>query len=357
MSQDALVLANDLLRDTHGKTAHALVRGPSRYVVRGVVDASCAGGDAGEILDGTPRDIPVFESVPAAMAALPERPECCVVGVATAGGVLPPPLKQDLLRAAEAGMTLVNGLHKRLADDPDVVAAAAQGGAEILDLRRSRPTSELAFWTGEILQLSTPIVAVLGTDCALGKRTTGLLVRAAARRRGLRAEMIYTGQTGWLQGLDHGFMFDATPNDFVGGELERAILDCGREEKPDLILLEGQAALRNPSGPCGSEFIISGRARWVVLQHAPGRKYYIDVDHLRRPIPPVQEEIDLIRTLGAEVLAVSIHEDGLDVEELEDRRSRLAAELSVPVVLPLRGGVEEIVDILVARVQRQKDER
>ena len=71
MSQDALILANDLLRDTHGKSAHALVRGPSRYVIRGVIDASCAGRDAGEVLDGRSRDIPVL-SVPAALAALPK---------------------------------------------------------------------------------------------------------------------------------------------------------------------------------------------------------------------------------------------------------------------------------------------
>jgi uncharacterized NAD-dependent epimerase/dehydratase family protein len=349
MSSDALVLANDLLRDTHGKTAHALVRGPSRYTVRGVIDASCAGCDAGEVLDGVARDIPVFESVPAALAALPERPAFCVVGVATAGGVLPPPLKQDLLRAAEAGMTLVNGLHKKLAEDSEIAQAATRGGAEILDLRNPRLPEELAFWTGEILRLSTPIVAVLGTDCALGKRTTGLLVRAAARRRGIAAEMIYTGQTGWLQGLDHGFMFDATPNDFVGGELERAILECARETKPDVILLEGQAALRNPSGPCGSEFIISGCARWVVLQHAPGRRHYIDVDHLRRPIPPVAEEIELIRMLGAEVVAIGMHEDGLEASEVEEHRGRLAEQVPVPVVLPLRGGDEEIVDLLIER--------
>ena len=37
---------------------------------------------------------------------------------------------------------------------------------------------------------------------------------------GRRTEVIYTGQTGWLQGFRHGFIFDATLNDFVSGELE-----------------------------------------------------------------------------------------------------------------------------------------
>ena len=35
--------------------------------------------------------------------------------------------------------------------------------------------------------------------------------------------MIYTGQTGWLQGGEYGFIFDSTLNDFVSGELENAI--------------------------------------------------------------------------------------------------------------------------------------
>ena len=63
----ALVLATGLLRDTHAKTTHALVRGPSRYFLAGVVDASCAGEDAGELLDGQWRNVPIFASVEAAL--------------------------------------------------------------------------------------------------------------------------------------------------------------------------------------------------------------------------------------------------------------------------------------------------
>ena len=96
-------------------------------------------------------------------------------------------------------------------------------------------------------------------------------------------------------------MLDALPNDFVTGELEHAILSCARELSPELILLEGQSALRNPSGPCGSELILSGAARGVILQHAPGRRFF--EGHERRVrIPPVEEEIELIRLLGARTL-------------------------------------------------------
>ncbi len=121
--------------------------------------------------------------------------------------------------------------------------------------------------------------------------------------------MIYTGQTGWLQGGQYGFIFDSTLNDFVSGELEHAIVSCWEETRPDLILLEGQSALRNPSGPCGPELLISGNAKQVILVHAPKRKYFDNEAHWGE-IPPVETEIALIRQYGAQVLALALNTEG-----------------------------------------------
>ena len=102
-----------------------------------------------------------------------------------------------------------------------------------------------------------------------------MLMQAFTNRRGSNAEMIYTGQTGWMQGAPYGFVLDAVANDFVSGELEHAIVCCDRELNPDVILIEGQSSLRNPSGPIAvSEFICSGGASGVVLQHAIGREFF-----------------------------------------------------------------------------------
>ena len=95
-------------------------------------------------------------------------------------------------------------------------------------------------------------------DCAMGKRTAARMLTQACKKHDINAQMIYTGQTGWLQGGQYGFVFDSTLNDFISGELEHAIITCNKETSPDLILLEGQSALRNPSGPCGSELLVSG---------------------------------------------------------------------------------------------------
>ena len=100
------------------------------------------------------------------------------------------------------------------------------------------------------------------------------MVMQVCAAENIKAEMIYTGQTGWLQGGEYGFIFDTTLNDFISGEIEHAVVTCWKEAKPDVIMIEGQSALRNPSGPCGSEFLVSGNARYTILVHAPKRVYF-----------------------------------------------------------------------------------
>jgi uncharacterized NAD-dependent epimerase/dehydratase family protein len=77
-----------------------------------------------------------------------------------------------------------------------------------------------------------------------------------------------------LQGFKHGFLFDATLNDFVTGELEKAIMECDAISQPELMLIEGQSSLRNPSGPCGSELLLAGDVNGVILTHAIDRDYF-----------------------------------------------------------------------------------
>ncbi len=346
MLETAVVLTHGLFHTAFAKTTHGLVRGPSRYRILGVVDPDHSGRDAGELLDGRHRDIPIFASVSEMLAATDETPDVCVVGVATIGGVLPPAVHTGLQEAAKAGLSLVNGLHRLLSDDPELAQIVSEHGGRIIDIRKPRPTSELRFWSGEILEAPALRIPILGTDCALGKRTTASQLSTACREAGIKAEMVYTGQTGWLQGYRHGFIFDSTPNDFVSGELERALLECQEESAPEVIFVEGQAALRNPSGPCGSELIISGAASGVILQHAPGRVYFEDYDDQGCVIPPVGEEVQLIRLLGTDVWALALNHEDLAEDDIEPTRARLEAELGIPVVHPLKGGMPRLVEII-----------
>jgi uncharacterized NAD-dependent epimerase/dehydratase family protein len=344
MESSAIVLTEGRYQSGDAKTAHGLVRGPSRWPIAAVIDASCAGTEAGEQLDGIRRGIPIYASVTEALARLPQRPQWCVVGVATHGGRFPESLRSSLREAARAGLGIVNGLHELASDDAELVALTQQHQQRIIDIRKPRPVRELAFWHGDGLKLTVPRVAVIGTDCALGKRTTTQFLVRECRRRGLRAEMIYTGQTGWMQGGRFGFVLDSTPNDFVPGEIERALLDCVRAEDPQIIFLEGQSALRNPSGPCGAELLLSAGARQVVLQHAPARLHYDGAEALGIRIPPLAEEIELLRYYQAQVVGVTINTEGLSVEQARAQAQSCEAQLQIPVVLPIQDGVGRIVD-------------
>lgn len=342
----AIVLTNGLLETNDAKTAHGLIRGTERFEIVGVIDTpKLSGKDAGEVLDGKHRNIPVFGSLEEAIEQLLEI-NYLIIGVATVGGVLPPAMVGIVEKALGAGISVVNGLHEYLTDNPVFVKLAEEKNLELIDIRKPKKRQDLHFWTGEINQVDVPIVAVMGMDCALGKRTTARLLRQCAEQKGISAEMIYTGQTGWLQGGKYGFVFDSTLNDFVSGELEHAIVTCWKEAKPAFILLEGQSALRNPSGPCGFEFIISGNAKKVVLVHAPKRKYYDNDPHWGE-IPSVSSEIELIQKLGAEVIALALNTEDCTEEEYLGFRDSYQKELGIPVILPLQDGVEEVLKLIL----------
>ena len=184
---------------------------------------------------------------------------------------------------------------------------------------------------------------MLGSDCALGKRTTARMLTDALNGVGIRTEMIFTGQTGWLQGGRYGFVLDATPNDFVSGELEHAVVSCDSEVNPDLILLEGQSSLRNPSGPCGAELLLSAQARGVILQHAPAREAFEGYEKTEFAIPSLESEIELIGFYGAKVLAVTLNGENLSDAELRATQRQYEARLNVPVVCPLLDGANDLI--------------
>ncbi|OYU56559.1 MAG: hypothetical protein CFE25_04815 [Chitinophagaceae bacterium BSSC1] len=340
----AIVLTNGMLTHSDAKTAHGLIRGSERFDVVAVIDQLSAGKDAGEVLDGKHRNIQVYASVTEALAVL-DNIQYCIIGIATVGGKLPTDFLPVLENCIRMGISIFNGLHEFLSDIPSIKALATEYKVELIDVRKPKAKKDLHFWTGEIFKIKTPILAVIGMDCAMGKRTTCRLIRQACETEGINAQMIYTGQTGWLQGGQYGFVFDSTLNDFISGELEHAIVNCNKETSPDLILLEGQSALRNPSGPCGSELLVSGNAKQVVLVVTPKRKHYEELPEWGE-IPSVASEIALIAMYGSKVIAVAINTEHCSNEEAFQYQASLEKELGVPVLLPLQEGVGKLMPVL-----------
>jgi uncharacterized NAD-dependent epimerase/dehydratase family protein len=174
---NAIVLANGVYKIRDGKVAHGLVRGSSRFRVIGVVEPALAGQDAGEALDGVHRGIPILSSIAAALGPEGEVPEFCVIGVAPHGGHLSDELRGMVLEAIEGGLSIVNGLHDWMGEDPVLAEAARRSGVRLIDIRRPKSLPELDFWSGAIYGVRAARVAVLGMDCAIGKRTSARLER------------------------------------------------------------------------------------------------------------------------------------------------------------------------------------
>lgn len=351
--QPAIVLADGCYGDPRGKVAHGLVRTGERFDVRVVVDHLMAGRDAGAVLDGLHRGIPIVANVGEALRCAPDS-TAAVVGTASHGGRLDADLRAALIACAAAGLDLVSGLHDHLSDDCELTALAAANGGRIIDVRRTPPARELRFWDGSVHSVRGDRIAVLGTDCIVGKRTTARMVTAGLLSRGTTAEMIYTGQTGWMQGGRYGIIYDALVSDFTSGELEGAIIKCANDIDPDVMLIEGQGSMRNRAGPCGPALLLSAAASGAILQHVPQRTHFHGQEHLEAcRIPDLASEIELIGHYGVPVLAVT-----LNVSEVpdDDRASVLAACQeqcsNVPVVAACGAGIETLVDIVIAHIRR-----
>jgi uncharacterized NAD-dependent epimerase/dehydratase family protein len=243
-------------------------------------------------------------------------------------------------------MNIVNGLHEFLGDDPVFKAACAVSNVEILDVRKPAAKKDLHMFTGDIAKVTCPIIALLGTDCAIGKRTTATILSQALNERGVKTVMIGTGQTGLIQGARYGVALDAIPSQFCAGELEAMIIKAFMVENPDVILIEGQGALSHPAFSTSS-FILRGACPdGVVLQHAPGRKARCDFPQMAMPTPAA--EINLIETFArTTVIGVTINHENMSDAEVSSAILRYENELGIPTTDALSRSTEHLVEMVV----------
>ncbi len=297
-----------------GKTANGLIRHSQRYRIVSVIDSRFNGADAGLALDGIINHIPIFKSLAAAVAYEQHRPDTLIYGIAPSSGNLSPTDRGVVLEAIALGMNIVSGLHEYLSDDAIIIAAAQAAGVSIRDIRKPKPSKDMRLFDGSIGKVQAIRIAVLGTDCAIGKRTTATILARALNAQGIKTVLIGTGQTGLMQGAKYGLAMDAVPPQFCCGELEGAILAASAAEQPAVILIEGQGALSHPAF-CTSAFILRGsQPDAVILQHAPKRVHRCDFPTM--PMPDPAAEIALIEAFAnTKVIGLTInHEDMIDIE-------------------------------------------
>jgi uncharacterized NAD-dependent epimerase/dehydratase family protein len=352
---NAIVYCEGGFGTTNGKTAHGLVRRSRRYRVLSVVDSRQAGRDAGEVLDSRRSGIPIESDVLAAYREALEgdhEPTHLVVGLAPDGGRLGSAARSDLRRAIRLRLNVDSGLHDSLGDDPELVQLAQDHGVTLRDVRKPPPISRLHFFSGKIAEVSSFRVAVLGTDSAVGKRTTAWLLVDALVAAGTSAELIGTGQTAWLQGSRYGIVLDSLVNDFVAGEIEHAIWTAWSEEAPDVIVLEGQGSLMNPAYPGGFELLAAGRPDVVVLQHAPARREYDGFPG--HPLHPLDRQICAIELISDRpVVAITVNHEGLAVDEIDSVCDTIATETGLPVFDALQHGAAGLAQLIRERATRR----
>jgi len=343
----ALVYADGAFTTANGKTAHGLVRFTERYEIVGVIDHVFAGKDAGDVLDGTANNIPIFTDLPTAVESLKLKDEkvTLVIGLAPDGGRLPDEAKNTIKTALHAGMNVDSGLHDFLYKDEDIMAVAKDNDCRVRDIRRTPDRDQLHFFTGKIEEVDCLKIAVLGTDSAIGKRTTSWIIVHALRAAGIKAEMVGTGQTAWLQGAQYSMIMDSCINDFVSGEIEHAVHEAWKNESPDVILIEGQGSLMNPAYPGGFEILAAGRPDFVVLQHAPRRLEYDGFPGYR--LHSLEEQIQAIETISHKrVLAVTMNHENMRKDEIQQECERIANETGLVVADVLHSGAGPLVDFI-----------
>lgn len=313
-----------------GKTANGLVRHSEKYEILSVIDSEKTGLNTGIVLGDGPNAIPICRDLADAVRQADDVPDWFIFGMAPASGMLSPRERRVVLDAIDLGMNVVNGLHEFLNDDPEFAAASMANNIVILDVRKPRAKKDLRMFSGRIDSVTCPRIAVLGTDGAIGKRTTATILTKALNDRGVKAVMVGTGQTGLIQGARYGIALDAIPSQFCSGEMEATIVEAFEGENPDVIIVEGQGALSHPAY-LTSTFILRGsRPDGVVLQHAPGRTKLGDFDKI--PMPTPASEINLIETFAdTKVIGLTINHENMTEAEIDTAMTDYAGELGIPV--------------------------
>jgi len=266
-----------------------------------------------------------------------------LIGIAPAGGKLPAHWLPTLLEAVGVGLDIVSGLHTRLTDMPELAAAAQTAGVQLHDVRHGA-------WprvTGTGRKRSGQRVLTVGTDCALGKKYTALALTRALLACGVPASFRATGQTGVMI-AGSGVAIDAVVSDFVAGVAEQLSPD---NEPGHWDVIEGQGSLFHPAYAGVTLGLLHGsQPDALVLCHHAGRHQLDSLPDF--PTPALAEAIDAYLHAGrltnktVRCVGISINSSALSDEEWLAYRERIEAELGLPVVDPMRGGVAKLAEAI-----------
>ena len=198
----------------------------------------------------------------------------------------------------------------------------------------------------------TRTILTVGTDCAIGKMSVALELRAAAEAAGLRGVFVPTGQTG-IMIAGWGTSIDEVISDFTAGAAEDLVMEAAKtaSTKEDIILVEGQGSLVHPGYSGVTLSLIHGSAPdALILCHQSTRT------QIRRYTLPIPSLADLVSLHGAmtahvkpaPVIAISLNTHGMSEADAHAAVARATAETGLPATDPVRYGPGVLADAIEA---------
>ncbi len=345
---NAVLLLHGGLDSLTGKTGLAMLRYRSGPIVA-VIDPAHAGSCL-EQVTGIQRQIPIVASMAEAM---PLHPDVAVVGLAPSGGQLPAPVRGDVLAALQAGINIASGLHTRLSDDPELVAAC-RSNCWIWDLRQEPPG--LRVGRARAAALPCHRLLAIGTDMAVGKMSACLELLSAARQRSLPTRFVGTGQAGILIG-GGGVALDAVRVDYAAGAVESGVLAAAEPLPPGgLVLVEGQGSLCHPASSATLPLLRGTQPTALLLVHRAGQSTIDRLPEIPLPsLPVLVRQIEALADLarpraagvGPRVEAVALNTARLDEDQARRAVDQVVAELGLPCTDPVRWNAEPLLDAVL----------
>jgi len=319
----------------------------------GIIDSSLAGKDAGEELGEEKKNIPIFFDLNQALETLAYTPDCYIYGKAPLKTFISLKERLFLIEAMKNGMDIISGLHEFFSQDAELSHIAALNGVQIKDIRKPPPLKDLHIFTGQISKVNVPVIAVLGTDCACGKMTTAVELNKTLNTLGLKSALVATGQTSLMQGAKYGITTDALITQFVVGEVENVVVRAFENERPDIILVEGQSSVSHPAFMSSIGILKGSMPDGVILQHPPARKFRCDFPALVMPTP--ESEIKLIETISeTKVVAIALSHEDLSRDEVQQIIEEYESQLHLPTTDVLSGGCQKLIQALSQQFPKLK---
>jgi len=333
-----VVLTEGFTDPVTGKTATCLVRYRPEQVVA-LLDSTQAGKTVGEVL-GVGGSIPIvgrLEEAPGANAL--------AIGIAPAGGKIPPPWRKIILQAIARKMDVISGLHEFLSNDAEFSAAAAAHGVQLVDVRKNseRDVASRAGWRHECLRIHT-----VGQDCSLGKMLVAVELTQALQQRGVDAKFIATGQTGIMVEGD-GCPIDCVVSDFLSGAVEKQIL---ANQHREVLVVEGQGSISHPRYSAVTLGLLHGcLPHGMILCYEVGRHAVHGMPEM--PLAPLKKLREVYETMAnlmfpSQVIGIAMNTRRVSAAEAAAERERMRAEFGLPVCDVIRDGPQELVEAVAA---------